>query len=64
MFRHTSITETDTEPEISKKEKKLGCTPSPPVNHSPIIPVKNLPKALFTFPVFHVFTRVVEAMLY
>lgn len=52
--------------EIVKRQQ--GCTPSPPVNHSPIIPVKTLPKALFTFPCLTVcvcvFTRLVEAMLY
>lgn len=33
-----------------KKRAKRVCNPSPPVNHSPVIPVKTVPKALFTFP--------------
>ena len=67
---HEIMPQADTDAEIVKREQ--GCTPSTPVNHSPIIAVKILPKALVTFlcvcvcVCVHacVFTRLVEAMLY
>lgn len=43
-----SMTQADTATEIVKR--KQDCSSSPPVNHLPIIAVKTLPKALFTFP--------------